>query len=46
MKNVINSTISLELEYANNTGFLTNVSESTLQTIRDMAELSIQTYLQ
>lgn len=45
-KNVINSAISLELEYANNTGFLTNVSESTLQTVRDMVELSIQTYLQ
>ena len=45
-KKVINSAISLELEYANNAGFLTNVSESTLQTIRDMAELSIQTYLQ
>ena len=44
-KNVINSAISLELEYANNAGSLTNVSESTLQTIREMTELSIQAYL-
>jgi len=45
-KTVINSAISLELEYANSAGFLPNVSESTLQTIHDMTELSIQAYLQ
>lgn len=45
-KTVINSAISLELEYANSVGFLPNVSESTLQTIHDMTELSIQAYLQ
>ena len=45
-KNVINSAIVLRLEYANNAGFGTNISKSTLQNIRDMVELSIQTYLQ
>ncbi|QLH06328.1 hypothetical protein [Nitrosopumilus ureiphilus] len=45
-KTVINSAISLELEYANNAGFVPNVSESTLQTIHEMTELSIQAYLQ
>jgi hypothetical protein len=45
-KTVINSAISLEQEYASNAGLPTNVSESTLQTIRDMTELSIQAYLQ
>lgn len=45
-KNVMNSAISLELGFATNAGFLTNVSESSLQTIHDMTELSIQAYLQ
>jgi len=45
-KTVINTAISLEQEYATNAGFLTNVSETTLQTIRDMVELSNQAYLQ
>jgi hypothetical protein len=45
-KTVINSAISLEQEYATNTGFLTKVSETTLQTIRDMVKMSNQAYIQ
>jgi len=44
-KNVINAAISLELGCANNAVFLTNISESDLQIICDMTELSIQAYL-
>lgn len=44
-KTVINSAISLEKEYANKVGFLPKVSESSLQIINEMAEMSIQAYL-
>lgn len=45
-KTVINSAILLEQEYATQVGFLSNVPESRLQTIRDMIDVSIQAYLQ
>ncbi len=45
-KTVINSAISLEQEYAVKAGFSMEVPESTLQTIRDIIELSIQAYAQ
>ncbi|KEQ56438.1 hypothetical protein AAA799B03_01321 [Marine Group I thaumarchaeote SCGC AAA799-B03] len=45
-KTVINSVISLEREYASNAGFLTDATESSLQTVREMTDASIQAYLQ
>ena len=45
-KSVINSTILLEQEYAKKAGFLTETSESAIQTIHEMTEASILAYLQ
>ncbi len=44
-KTVINSVISLEKEYSERVGFLPKVSDSTIQTIHEMTEMSIQAYL-
>jgi hypothetical protein len=43
-KNVINSAIALEQEYANKAGLNTNVPEATLKTIRDITEQAIKAY--
>jgi len=43
-KNVINSAITLEQEYANKAGLNTDVPEATLKTIRDITEQSIKAY--
>jgi len=43
-KNVINSAITLEQEYANKAGLNTNVPEATLKTIRDITEQAIKAY--
>ena len=43
-KNVINSAIALEQEYAIKTGLNTNVPEATLKTIRDITEQAIKAY--
>lgn len=45
-KTVINSTISLEQEYAIKAGFLTDRYESSMQMIHEMIEASILAYLQ
>lgn len=45
-RSVINSTILLEQEYAKNVGYLTDIPESAIQTIHEMTEASILTYLQ
>jgi len=43
-KNVINSAITLEQEYANKAGWNINVPEETLKTIRDITEKAIKAY--
>ena len=43
-KNVINSAITLEQEYANKAGLNTDLPEATLQTIRDITEKAIKAY--
>ena len=43
-KNVINSAITLEQEYANKAGLNTDVPEATLKTIRDLTEQAIKAY--
>ncbi len=43
-KNVINSAITLEQEYANKAGLNTNIPEATLKTIRDITEQAIKAY--
>ena len=43
-KNVINSAIALEQEYANKAGLNTDVPEATLKTIREITEQSIKAY--
>ena len=43
-KNVINSAIALEQEYANKAGLNTNVPEATLKVIRDLTEQAIKAY--
>ena len=43
-KNVINSAIALEQEYANKAGLNTEVPEATLKTIRDITEQAIKAY--
>jgi len=43
-KNVINSAITLEQEYANKAGLNTAVPEATLKTIRDITEKAIKAY--
>ncbi len=43
-KNVINSAITLEQEYANKAGLNTDVPEATLKTIRDITEQAIKAY--
>jgi len=43
-KNVINSAITLEQEYANKAGLNTDIPEATLKTIRDITEQSIKAY--
>ena len=43
-KNVINSAIVLEQEYANKAGLNTNVPEATLKAIRDLTEQAIKAY--
>src|SRR3990172_2928307 len=43
-KNVINSAIALEQEYAIKTGLNTNVPEATLKTIRDITEKAIKAF--
>ena len=43
-KNVINSAIALEQEYANKAGLNTDVPEATLKTIRDITEQAIKAY--
>ena len=43
-KNVINSAIALEQEYANKAGLNTNVPEATLKMIRDITEQAIKAY--
>jgi len=43
-KNVINSAITLEREYANKAGLNTSVPEATLKTIRDITEQAIIAY--
>ena len=45
-KNMTNSVILLEREYANQAGFLRSVPNFSLQIIYDMIEVSIQAYLQ
>ena len=44
-KTMINSAINLEKEYSTKAGFVTNVPESVLKTIQEIAEMSIQAYL-
>lgn len=43
-KTVINSTISLEEEYAIKAGYKTQVPDSVLNTIRDITDISLQAY--
>ena len=43
-KNVINSAITLEQEYAKKTGLNTDVPEATMKTIRDITEQAIKAY--
>ena len=43
-KNVINSAITLEQEYAKKTGLNIDVPEATLKTIRDITEQAIKAY--
>ncbi len=43
-KNVINSAITLEQEYANKAGLNTDLPEATLKTIRDITEQAIKAY--
>ncbi len=43
-KNVINSAITLEQEYANKAGLNTDLPEATLKTIRDITEQTIKAY--
>jgi len=43
-KNVINSAIALEQEYANKAGLNADVPEATLKTIRDITEQAIKVY--
>jgi len=43
-KNVINSAITLEQEYANKAGWNTYVPEATLKTIRDITEQTLKAY--
>ena len=43
-KNVINSAIALEQEYANKAGWNTSVPEATLKTIRDITEQTLKAY--
>jgi len=43
-KNVINSAITLEQEYAKKTGLNIDVPEATLKTIRDITEKAIKAY--
>ncbi len=43
-KNVINSAITLEQEYANKAGLNTSVPEATLKTIRDITEQTLKAY--
>src|SRR3972149_3595917 len=43
-KNVINSAITLEQEYAKKTGLNIDVQEATLKTIRDITEQAIKAY--
>jgi len=43
-KNVINSAITLEQEYANRAGLNTDLPEATLKTIRDITEQAIKAY--
>jgi len=43
-KNVINSAITLEQEYAKKTGLKIDVPEATLKTIRDITEQAIKAY--
>ncbi len=43
-KNVINSAIALEQEYANKAGLNTNVPEATLKIIHDVTEQAIKAY--
>jgi len=43
-KNVINSAITLEQEYANKAGLNTEVPEATLKTIQDITEQAIKAY--
>jgi len=43
-KNVINSAITLEQEYANKAGWNTSLPEATLKTIRDITEQTLKAY--
>ena len=43
-KNVINSAITLEQEYANKAGLNTHVPEATLKTIREITEQTLKAY--
>jgi hypothetical protein len=43
-KNVINSAIALEQEYATKTGMHVDVPEATLQTVRNITQQAIQAY--
>ena len=43
-KNVINSAIALEKEYATKTGMHVNVPDATLQTVRDITEQAMKAY--
>ena len=43
-KNVINSAITLEQEYASRAGLNTDLPEATLKTIRDITEQAIKAY--
>lgn len=43
-KNVINSAISLEEEYATKAGLKTDIPEDTLKIIRDITEQAVQAY--
>ena len=45
-KTVINSAISLEQEYATKAGYKMEVPESVLRTIRDITDISLQSYAQ
>ena len=43
-KNVINSAISLEQEYATKAGFSVDVPEATLKSVRDITEQALKAY--